>query len=419
MACVHAGMHLQSHCPTLPDGYESLPASWLVALPSLIQSIVSTGHGAEHAFILVFQVNQGSLDISFAGENLPETPGASATRLRRLRTATRRQLNLRLYPNRWGRLLPEHTHDLALKHPELRAKIERFQQQEGYFVCIYDRITVRYANKIMRGNVAIPRHTGAAAGFIDQQLAAGRVAFPLARLVEATGLSPLAARKQLERLGGQVVQPSRRHPFFLFVPPEHRAMGAPPIAWWLDDFFNWLGLPYYLALQSAAETYGSAPQALQVTQIMTSKPRREIVLGRLRLQFFVKRHPEHTPTESLASAYAPLAVSTPEATAFDLIRYAARLGGIGRAAETLRPLIPRMRIPELKRVLAAENETSTAQRLGYIIERSGNAKLASAVCDWLPPKMPLIPILPTQIKPSRAPIIAKWRLLKNISEAEL
>jgi hypothetical protein len=53
-------------------------------------------------------------------------------------------------------------------------------------------------------------------------------------------------------------------------------MGAPPVAWWLDDYFNWLGHPYYLALQSAAGTYGSTPQALQVTQVMTDSPRRQI-----------------------------------------------------------------------------------------------------------------------------------------------
>lgn len=127
MACVHAGMHLQSHCPTLPYGYETLPASWLVGLPGLIQSILPAWQGAEHLFILAFQIHGGVLDIAFAGENLPEIPGPTATHLRRLRTATRRQLNRRLYPSRWGRLLTEHAHDIALEHPELRTEIERIQ----------------------------------------------------------------------------------------------------------------------------------------------------------------------------------------------------------------------------------------------------------------------------------------------------
>lgn len=267
--------------------------------------------------------------------------------------------------------------------------------------------------------MTIPRRAGAAAAFLDKQLAAGRVAFPLAELVKETGLSALAAKKQLLRLGEQVVQPSLRHPFFLIVGPEHRVVGAPPVAWWLDDFLKWLGRPYYLALQSAAAAYGSAPQAVQVTQVMTSKSLREIVVGRLRIRFFVKRNVDQTPRQPSPNAYAPLVVSTPEATAFDLVRYAARIGGIGRAAETLRPMLPLMRVPGMKRVLDAENETTTAQRLGYIVERSGNARLAGVIHDWLPPKVPLIPISPTRFKPSSARVIERWRLLNNVGESDL
>jgi hypothetical protein len=253
---------------------------------------------------------------------------------------------------------------------------------------------------------------------LDRQLALGRVAFPVAELIKETGLSTVAAKKQLLRLGKRVAQPVRRHPFFLIVAPEHQAVGAPPAAWWLDDVFKWLGRPYYLALQSAAATYASTPQAVQVTQVMTLEPRRDMIVGRLRIQFFVKRNLDRTPTQPLANAYAPLAVSTPEATAFDLIRYASRIGGIGRAVETLRPMLPLMRVPEMERVLNAESETSTAQRLGYVIERSGNTRLANAIHKWLPSQMPLIPIVPTRLKSTGA-AIEKWRLINNADKSEL
>ena len=193
-------------------------------------------------------------------------------------------------------------------------------------------------------------------------------------------------------------------------------MGAPPVAWWLGDYFKWLGHPYYLALQSAAATYGSAPQALQVTQVMTDNPRREITVGRLRIRFFVKRGVERTPTQPLANAYAPLNVSIPEATAFDLVRYASRLGGMGRAVETLSPLLPLLRISELKRLLETENETTTAQRLGYIVEKMGQAKLADAIHAWLPSQMPLIPLVATKTNLANASTIKHWRLLSNQGE---
>ena len=74
------------------------------------------------------------------------------------------------------------------------------------------------------------------------------------------------------------------------------------------------------------------------------------------------------PTQPLANAFAPVQVGTPEATSYDLIRYAARIGGIGRAAETTGPLLPLMRPAELRRVLKIEDELATAQRRGFVLK---------------------------------------------------
>jgi hypothetical protein len=150
------------------------------------------------------------------------------------------------------------------------------------------------------------RQIGAAEAFIDKHIALGSVAFSLAEFLEESGLSAIAAKYQLLRLRGKVVRISRRQPFFLIVGPEHRSIGAPPVTWWLQDYFNWLGRPYYLALQSAASVYGSNPQALQVNQIMTDRPCRVIQLGRIQVRFFVKRWLKQTPTQQMAQAAAPL-----------------------------------------------------------------------------------------------------------------
>jgi AbiEi antitoxin C-terminal domain len=271
----------------------------------------------------------------------------------------------------------------------------------------------------MKGNVRKPRQTKAASAFIDARLAIGRVAFPLTDLVTKKGLSITGAKRQLQRLGDQVVRIAQKQQFFLIVGPEYRSTGAPPAIWWLDDYFSWLGHPYYLALQSAAGTYGSNPQALQVTQVMTDSPRRQIEVGRLRIRFFVKRKIERTPTQPLANAFAPTRVSTPEATAFDLVRYASRIGGIGRVVETLTPLLPLMHIHELKRMLEIENEPATAQRLGYIIETLGNERLAEAIHNWLPSRLVLVPLTPTRTNRMTAPVIERWRVLNNSGEPGL
>jgi hypothetical protein len=266
----------------------------------------------------------------------------------------------------------------------------------------------------MKQSKSKSRMDGSADAFIDQRLASGRVAFPLADLVKETGLSVTAAKNQLLRLGNRVTRVSPRQQFFLIVSPEHRAVGAPPVAWWLHDYFSWLGQPYYLALQSAASSFGSNPQALQMTQVMTKIPRRSIEVGRIRIQFHVKRTVEQTPTQPLANAFAPLQASTPEATTFDLIRYAARIGGIGRAAETIAPLLPLLRGVELRRVLKIENEPTTAQRLGFVLEKLGAAQLARIVQGWLPSDLVFAPLVPGVR--GDAPEIKRWKILNNAGE---
>lgn len=264
-----------------------------------------------------------------------------------------------------------------------------------------------------------PRRSGAAEALCEARLAMGRVTLVLSDLIKASGLSALAAKRQLSRLRGKAVRISPRQPFYLIVSPEHRSMGSPPPNWWLQDYFDWLGRPYYLALQSAASAYGSNPQSIQITQVMTDRPLRPIKVGRTQIRFFVKRGIERTPTQQPVGAAAPLCVSTPEATAYDLIRYATSIGGIERAAETIRPLLPLLRIRELKRVLDAENETVVVQRLGFVIEALGNKPLAQSIRDWLPNELTIVTLTPAKGKRDNLPLVKRWQVLNNSSELRI
>jgi hypothetical protein len=262
------------------------------------------------------------------------------------------------------------------------------------------------------------RRTGAAATYINALLTAGRVSFPLSALLKESGLSLAAAKCQLSRLGPSVVRPSPSQKFFLIVSPEQSAQGYPPVDGWIDDYFRWLGHPYYLALQSAASAHGANPQAIQVTQVMTDSPRRPLRIGRLRIVFFVKRGIERTPTQQLANALAPTRLSTPAATGFDLVRYAARIGGIGRAIETLRPLLPLLRTADLLATLEAEGETATAQRLGYVLDRLGRKKDADVIDRWLIAKRTQIPLAVSAAIPASGPRDSRWHIVDNSGEFE-
>ncbi|MDR2462164.1 MAG: type IV toxin-antitoxin system AbiEi family antitoxin [Verrucomicrobiales bacterium] len=237
----------------------------------------------------------------------------------------------------------------------------------------------------MKPNLIVlpPRHRGAIQNYINELTARGKAGFSFAELLRQTNLSPIAAKNQLLRLGNRIVRITPRQGFFLIIRPEHQMAGAPPPAWWLNDYFNWLGHPYYLALQSAASEYGSNPQAVQVTQVITDLPRRSIQIGFLRLQFFVKRSITSTLTQELTRAVAPLIISTPETTVFDLLHYATRIGGISQANDTIEPLLTLVRGMELQRVLNLEKRPSIAQKLERLLHSHGELKLATIVKGWL------------------------------------
>lgn len=263
------------------------------------------------------------------------------------------------------------------------------------------------------------RQIGATEDFTDKLLAHGRVTFSLNELIKESGLSTVAAKHQIRRLPGKVVRVSPRQPFFLIISPEHRMLGAPPVVWWLHDYFNWLGRPYYLALQSAAGAFGSNPQALQVTQVMTDRPCRAIKVGRTQVRFFVKRNIEKTPTLHLPQAPAPLCVSTPEATIIDLVKYADRIGGIDRAAETIAPLLTKLRIRELRRAFKAGTGIPALQRLGFILEAKGALRLADAVYAWIPEPLTIVPLSPGKSRHRGFPVIERWQVLNNSKELRL
>jgi hypothetical protein len=232
-----------------------------------------------------------------------------------------------------------------------------------------------------------PRNRKAAQRFVEACQIRGKITFTLAELQKATGLSFIAARDQVKRLGQQVARVSPRQDFFLIVSPEQFPMGAPPAFWWLDSYFQLIEQPYYVGLLTAAVEYGSSHQAVQVTQVLTNRPLRELKVGRVRVQFFVRSTTGTAPALYLPGAYAPLKISTPEVTALDLIRYAYRIGGASRVVQVLRDLLPKFSKKRLQTALAAELETSNIQRLGFILEELGRPDLCELVRAKLPSKV--------------------------------
>lgn len=216
---------------------------------------------------------------------------------------------------------------------------------------------------------ALHYRSGAASAFVERIQARGRFGFTFDTVLAETGLSPAAAAAQLRRLAPGVVALYPRAGYYLIVPPEHRAIGAPPLTWWIDDFFaNHRQEPYYLGLLTAAARHGAQHQVPQIAQILTQRPHRPLKIGRLKILFVTKKAVAHTPTIRVTGGWAPFRMSTPDATVLDLLRYPEHVGGIDRVAELITELRPKLTMAGFRRALAAPHETTVSQRAGFLLE---------------------------------------------------
>jgi AbiEi antitoxin C-terminal domain len=273
---------------------------------------------------------------------------------------------------------------------------------------------------ILKGNTGStaqsrPRRRGLVERFLDQSQARGDFIISVDQLARTGQMTHLAVRRQLEHLSQRVQHLPGRPSAYLIVPPEHRARGAPPVAAWLDAYFRLRGQTYYVALLSAAALHGSSTQALQVTQVLTTKPTRPMDVGRLHVDFYVKAHLRQTPLSVLAGMPAPLAVSSPEATALDLIAFSHRIGGIRRATEVIADLKGVMSLVGLRTALRAETQTSVKQRLGYVLSILGLDRMAEEVRRSLPKRL-AVALLRTQapVAHRARDVRQPWMVLDNV-----
>jgi len=112
---------------------------------------------------------------------------------------------------------------------------------------------------------------------------------------------------------------------------------------------------------SAAALYGSGHQQPQEFQVVTDHPQRLILAGRMRIQFLVKRPLQRTVTATTKTETGTMCISTPEATAIDLIRYVSASGGLNNIATVLAELAQGMDGQKLIHAAQAENELACLQ----------------------------------------------------------
>jgi len=229
--------------------------------------------------------------------------------------------------------------------------------------------------------------------------------------ISAAGTAAALGRAEAD---GIIASPIRG--FHVVLPLEDRGIGTPAWRLFLDPLMTHLQVPYYVGLLTAASIHGAASQAAQVVQVVVARPRRPVTVGRLAIEFIVRKTAAQAPIELLTTASGHVRVATPEVVALDVVRYPARAGGWDNVLAVLRDLTPTMRRSGMRQALVVEPTTADLQRLGLILERVGAGSVAAVLADELrarrPSWAPLAPGVPFAPGDERD---VRWHVIANIA----
>lgn len=253
-----------------------------------------------------------------------------------------------------------------------------------------------------------------ASAYVLQLAARGQLHFTTNEAVAAMGTSLQAASASLRRLQakGAIATPHRG--FHVIVPPEYRSLGCLPADQFIPQLMQHLREPYYVALLSAAELHGAAHQRPQAFQVMVRVNRRAIVCGLVHVQFIARKDLERTPVIEKNTPRGLLRVSSPEATALEIVGYAEHCGGLDNVASVLSELVEAID-PQQVVAAAALCPIAWSQRLGYLLDIGGHTKLADVLNAHVQQHAHVVAPLVRAVPFAGAERIARWKLAANVS----
>jgi predicted transcriptional regulator of viral defense system len=156
--------------------------------------------------------------------------------------------------------------------------------------------------------------------------------------------------------------------FYLIVPAEYAAMEILPPILFIDYLMEYIGKPYYIGLLSAAALYGAAHQQPQEFFIITTTKQLATQKKGIKINYVIKKMIPAQFLENRKTETGYVKVSSREMTAFDLIFYSNRMGGLNRTCTVLNELAESMDQKKIEADLLQLFSVATTQRLGYILD---------------------------------------------------
>jgi predicted transcriptional regulator of viral defense system len=254
--------------------------------------------------------------------------------------------------------------------------------------------------------------------FALTKLERGYYTFSLEEAEKAIGTGE-RTRRALNRLAkqGWLFSPSKG--FYVIIDPQHQGSGFLPAEWLVDDWMKYLGGQYYVGMLSAAMFHGASHQKPQEIQIVRDKEFRNIEKAPYRFKFFFKREISEDCYQQQKSPAGYFRLSTPEMTAYDILRYPNACPSLDLAATVLNELGEKVRPDRLASLVDLKTDVAVLQRLGWLLDYTGWAERTDLLASRLRSKQMVWRPIRTD-SPKDGPRDARWRVIANAEiEADL
>lgn len=224
----------------------------------------------------------------------------------------------------------------------------------------------------------------ALSSYTTRLLSEGRIVFSREEAQRVLAINSGALLDAAERLQRRKALISPRRGFYVIVPPQFLAWGAPPPSWYIDDLMRHEGRPYYVGLLKAAELHGASHQAAMEFQVVTDKRLPKIRAGRSAIAFYYRKDITAITAaiEERKTDTGHMKISSLELTMFDLLRYPHGGGGLSNVVTVLSELGARVDPNKLAPLVPAF-ERSVVQRLGHLLGRLGHRESEGALHEAL------------------------------------
>lgn len=230
--------------------------------------------------------------------------------------------------------------------------------------------------------------------YIDNLTAQGEIAFTASQFIQQLNLNYNAAINALDRLRKKQEITSLCKGYYLILTPEFRQQGCLPADYFIDHLMRHWQQPYYVCLLSAALYHGAAHQQPQRFQVMTLKKRRHLNCGHVAIEFIQNGQCTKAPIQTIKTRTGYMNISTPEATAMDMVKYIRQCGGINRVVTALDELAEIISPQALADLATKSQERTWIYKLGLLFDELNHPILANTLHEQIKKEKPPLNIIP-------------------------